>query len=244
MGAPRLSLILLAAAATSLLCGCRGTASSRPPIHLNPNMDNQKRCDPQEENDFFKDKRAMRPDVPGTVPVSTGPTDDVYLTGKQGDKFSEALPHDLTLDTAFLQRGQARYDIYCAPCHDVSGSGKGSVIQRAAAGGTTWQPPSFHDDRLRSLPVGQIFDLISHGVRTMPAYAAQVPVQDRWAIAAYVRALQRSQIATFQQVPEAVASQHGWTAPPPAPAADEAPAAATAPPGDGRHGKGRKPRNR
>ena len=197
--------LALALSGVALLAGCRGTTSTHPPIHLNPNMDQQSRFDPQEPNPFFEDGRAMRPPVPGTVPVPVGSTDVGFLTGKQGEAFLEALPQGTALDLALLQRGRQRYDIYCAPCHDLSGMGKGTVVARGML-----PPPSFHDARLRSLPVGQLFDVITHGVRNMPPYGPQIPPADRWAIAAYVRTLQRSRIATAAQVPPEVASEKGW----------------------------------
>ena len=193
-------------AALALLCGCRGTPSSQPPVHLNPNMDDQKRFDPQERNAFFADGRADRPEVPGTMAASTAPVDAVLETGKNGEEWSKTLPDGIGLDRALLDRGQQRCEIYCMPCHDAAGTGNGTVAQRAG----TWKPPSFHDDRLRALALGQIYDVITNGVRTMPPYAAQIPRQDRWAIATYVRALQRSHVATREQVPADVASQKGW----------------------------------
>ena len=102
------------------------------------------------------------------------------------------------VDTAFVKHGQGRYNIYCAPCHDYAGYGKGSVV---LAGGMV-PPPSYHDEYRRSLQVGDLFKSITDGVRTMPSYAHQIPVEDRWAIVAYVRALQRSQAAAEADVPE------------------------------------------
>lgn len=200
------SRIPLALAAIALISGCRGMTSGRPPIHLNPNMDDQKRFDPQERNPFFADGRAMRPPVQGTVPASTAPDDPLLATGRNGEDWLTSLPPSLTLDRALLERGQQRYDIYCMPCHDAAGTGNGTVARRAG----TWTPPSLHDDRLRALALGQIYDVVTNGVRTMPAYALQVPTEDRWAIAAYVRTLQRSRVATRDQVPADVAAQKGW----------------------------------
>ena len=196
----------LALVSLGSLTGCRGTTSEQPPIHLNPNMDNQKRFDPQERNPLFADGRSMRPDVSGTMPASTATPDPVFETGKVGDQFTATLPVGIVLDRALLERGQQRYDVYCTPCHDSTGSGKGSVSQRAG----TWQPPSFHDDRLRAQPDGYFYDVMTNGIRTMPSYAAQIPKEDRWAVAAYVRTLQRSFHATKDQVPADVATQRGW----------------------------------
>ena len=149
----------------------------------------------------------MRPAVPGTVPATTTPDDPILATGKDGDQWVTTLPASLNLDRALLERGQERYEIFCTPCHDAAGTGKGTVAQRAG----TWQPPTLHDDRLRSLALGQLYDVVANGIRTMPAYAPQVPIEDRWAIAVYVRTLQRSRLATRDQVPADVAAQKGWS---------------------------------
>ena len=194
------ALVLLA------LAGCRGMTSHQPPIHLNPNMDQQKRFDPEEPNAFFPDGRADRTPPEGTMPTTSAPGDPVFETGKSGEAWSETLPAQLALDRAFLERGRGRFEIYCAPCHGAAGEGNGTVAARAGS----WKPPSFHDDRLRAMAVGQIYDIATHGVRTMPAYATQVPAADRWAIAAYVRVLQRSHVGTREQVPADVATQKGW----------------------------------
>lgn len=206
MSRRRAPLALAAAAASLALAGCRGTPSSRPPIHLNENMDQQQRLDPQEPSPLFPDGRAMRPRVEGTVPVAGwGADDERALTGKDGEQFAMDLPKAVTLDRAFLERGRGRYDIYCAPCHGAAGEGNGTVVARGMA-----PPPSFHDDRLRAAALGQLYDVITNGVRNMPPYAAQIPPDDRWAVAAYVRVLQRSHMAGLEQVPADVASQKGW----------------------------------
>jgi mono/diheme cytochrome c family protein len=210
----RAALPLAATAAALILAGCRGMVSDKPPIHLNNNMDQQQRKDPQEESALFADGRAMRPRVDGTVPArlsdlsnadAAGSEDPVMTTGRSGDAFSETLPAGLTLDAAFLERGRQRFNIYCMPCHGGTGEGNGTVIARGMA-----PPPSFHDDRIRAFPLGQFYDVITHGVRNMPSYASQVPPADRWAIASYVRVLQRSRMATIDQVPADVAARKGW----------------------------------
>jgi mono/diheme cytochrome c family protein len=202
------NVVTLAALATVLaLGGCRGMKSNDPPIHLNQNMDDQQRRDPQEASALFPDGRVMRPRVAGTVPFAAAPgaPDPLLSTGKSGEAFSETLPAGMTLDRAFLERGRQRFEISCAPCHAVTGEGNGSVIPRGMT-----PPPSFHDDRIRAFPVGQFYDVITNGIRTMPSYAAQIPPEDRWAIASYVRVLQRSRMATIDQVPADVAAQKGW----------------------------------
>lgn len=199
------SVLGLAAVMAAGLAGCRGMVSNQPPIHLNQNMDDQQRKDPQEASALFADGRIMRPRVPGTEPVPSWSTDPVTLTGKSGEAFLETLPAEITLDAAFLERGRQRYDIYCAPCHAVTGEGNGTVVARGMQA-----PPTLHDDRVRAFPIGQFYDVITNGVRNMPSYAPQVPPKDRWAIAAYVRVLQRSRMATIDQVPADVAAEKGW----------------------------------
>lgn len=197
--------VLLAVAVASL--GCRGMASRKPPVHLNPNMDAQAKYDPQEASTLFADGRAMRPWPEGTVPVGSL-RDDEHLHGGRGADggWATTLPEGMKLDRALLERGRERYEIYCTPCHDSAGTGMGPAVARGML-----QPPSFHDDRLRSLPVGQIQDVVANGIRNMPAYRAQVPVEDRWAIAAYVRALQLSRDRPIDDVPEPVRQAEGWT---------------------------------
>lgn len=180
--------------------GCRGGTSTEPPIlpiHVRQ-MVTQDKARPQRQNNFFADKRAMRPEVEGTVAISAPIENDAFFKGMDGGTFVTALPMKLTFE--LLQRGHERFDIYCSPCHDRTGSGNGIVVQRAA--GSIVKPPSYHEDRIRAMPVGEIFNTITNGIRTMPSYAYQVPVEDRWAIVAYIRALQRSQRTTLADVPE------------------------------------------
>ena len=185
-----------------LMIGCyRGSPSEDPPIHLNPNMDHQPKYKAQAESDFFKDGATMRMPVPGTVARGDLRADHVYYQGKNADGtlVNEA---PVRIDMDLLKRGQERYNIYCAPCHDRTGAGQGIVIKKGFL-----PPPSFHLDRLREAPDGHFFDVISNGIRNMPAYNHQVQVADRWAIVAYIRALQRSQNARKSDVPEELINQ-------------------------------------
>ena len=186
------------------LAGCRGDISEKPPIHINPNMDDQPRFDPQEVNLFFSDNRAMRPLVPGTVAREHFKPPTPFYTGRdeagayvlENPLFEEG---DETARLALMQRGQDRYQIYCAVCHDRTGSGRGLVMPPAIQGFPP--PPAFNDDRVRLMANGEIFNVITNGVRNMPSYRYQVNERDRWAIIAYLRALQRSQRTTFVTVP-------------------------------------------
>jgi hypothetical protein len=185
-----------------LLNGCfQGTPSENTPIHLNPNMDQQQKYLPFQKSNFFENGSGMRMPVLGTVARGQLREDDAYFTGKNEDgSFIKTNPLQITMSV--LKRGQQRYNIYCAPCHDQTGSGKGIVIKKGFL-----PPPSFHLDRIKVFPDGYYFDVITNGIRNMPSYKAQVPVDDRWAIVSYLRALQRSQSATINDVPEDIRSE-------------------------------------
>lgn len=191
-----LSLLLLVAAVALSGCG-RGQKSSKTPWHPNPNMDDQEKYQAQEHSKFYADGAAMRQPVEGTVPIGSVYTDTAYHTGKdsRGD-FVKKSPVALT--RALMERGRERYNIFCAPCHDRTGTSQGIVIKKGML-----PPPSLHDPRLVGETDGYLFDVMSNGIRNMPPYKYQIPVEDRWAIIAYVRALQRSQTATIDDVPEA-----------------------------------------
>lgn len=186
------------------ISGCRGSLSEDPPIHPNPNMDAQHRYDAQEPSDFFEDGRAMRPRVEGTIPFGQAKTDDHLHRGKIDGEWATTLPMEAT--QALVERGQQRYNIYCSPCHDESGSGDGIIVRRGML-----PPPSFHDERLRGEPVGHFYDVITNGIRNMKPYASQINTEDRWAIVAYVRALQLSQNASIDDIPSDVAAAEGWS---------------------------------
>ena len=177
--------------------GCRGDISSKPPIHIVPDMDYQQKFLPQAEisKDLFADGRAMRPMVEGAVAQGQERADDRYYKGEEDkDHYVAVAPVDMTHDR--LVRGQSRYNIYCAPCHDRTGGGKGVVIQRGYP-----VPVDLNSDRVRAMSDGEIFTAISKGVRNMPSYAAQIPTDDRWSIVGWVRVLNRSQYATVEDVP-------------------------------------------
>lgn len=176
----------------------QGAVSEDPPIHLNPNMDSQQRYDAMAESDFFVDGMVNRMPVEGTVARSEGYENLEYFFGMNADSvFVKNAP--VSFNETSLRRGQERYGIYCAPCHSRVGDGKGIIINRGFV-----PPPTFHDDKYRAYPDGQIFDIISNGFRNMPSYKHQIPVADRWAIVGYVRVLQRSQNARAEDVPPAI----------------------------------------
>ncbi len=183
--------------------------SDKPPIHPNLNMDFQERFDPQEANPFFEDNRSMRMPVPGTIARGMLRDDVVFYEGRtQAGAFVDRLPLPTTRE--LLSRGQSRYDIFCAPCHGGVGDGEGLIT----TGGYGYTPaPTYHSDRLREVADGYLYDTIANGVRTMPSYRHQVSPADRWAIVAYVRALQRSQYASPEDVPPGIRADVRSTAP-------------------------------
>jgi len=220
-------LFLMGAAAALVVLGCRGGVSADPPFHLIQNMDQQKRFEAQEKNPFFEDQRAMRLPAEGTVARRELREDDHLHRGKVNGAFAENMPNDesgeammiakpsgaddVAQNTRLLVRGKERYGIFCTPCHDAAGTGQGIVSLRATQDNEKApRPPSFHDERMLAMPIGQLYDVIANGARNMPSYAAQIPVRDRWAIAAYVRALQLSGRADLDQIPTERATEKRW----------------------------------
>ena len=200
-------LIVLAALALvpfALVARARATRSTQPRLHVVQDMDNQARFKSQQANPWFADGRAMRPPVEGTVARGALRLDDAYFRGTSGGGYVDGFPAPAELTRETLERGRERYDIYCAPCHGLAGYGDGIVAKRAdRLQQGTWIPPaSLHVEPALTRPTGHLFNTISNGIRSMPAYGAQLSVEDRWAVVAYVRALQRSQRARIEDVPE------------------------------------------
>lgn len=157
-------------------------------------MHDQAKYEPLEASVIFADGKASRPLVEGTVARGHLRSDKVYYTGIGADgQFVDALP--MAMDLALLERGQSRFDVFCSPCHGRRGDGKGMIVQRGFK-----QPTSFHDPRLRGTALGQFYDVMTNGFGEMSNYASQIPPEDRWAIAAYVRALQLSRNAPADQL--------------------------------------------
>jgi mono/diheme cytochrome c family protein len=196
-------LVVLSWVPLALIMRARVTTSPQPRIHVIPDMDNQPKFKAQSRNPVFADRRAMRPPVAGAVARGATLGEPALTSGKNGENWVMSVP------IKALQRGRERYEIYCSPCHGLAGFGDGMVARRAdelLEG--TWTPPtSFHTDLIRERPAGHLFNTISNGIRNMPAYGPQIPVGDRWAIVAYVRALQRSQNATVDDVPPDIRAQ-------------------------------------
>lgn len=186
-----------------LLIGCNGQPDinrtfTQSPIHPQMNMDQQDRFEVNEKNRFFADSSANRMPVEGTVSRGNLKANVALYEGKNSDgSFVSDIPMKLTKD--FLNRGRDRYEVFCTPCHGGSGDGNGIIM----VGKYGYVPaPTYHDDRLRNVPDGEIYSAIANGIRNMPSYASQIPVEDRWAIVGYVRALQKSQNAPKELLEE------------------------------------------
>lgn len=170
-------------------------ASALLGVGCRQDMHDQPKHKPLAASDFYKlDHRSARAPVAGTVARGRLQDDSPYFTGKDGDLPTDALPMAVTPE--LLRRGRVRFQTFCAPCHGQTGRGDGMIVQRGFK-----MPPSLHVERLRAARVGYFYDVITHGFGAMSDYASQVPVADRWAIVAYVRALQLSQHATLADVP-------------------------------------------
>jgi hypothetical protein len=177
-------------AALAVMSGCRID------MHVQPKVL------PLTHSDFFEDGRGSRSLAPGTI-ARGQLKDDTYLyTGMINGKPGDMMPFPATREV--LERGRQRFNIYCSPCHSTIGDGNGMIVQRGFR-----HPPSFHSPTLRQAPLGHFYDVMSNGFGVMPDYSAQVPTNDRWAIAAYIRVLQLSQNATAGDMPPAETTPTG-----------------------------------
>jgi mono/diheme cytochrome c family protein len=191
------ALVILAVASLvpfAFFAKARYATSSSPRIHAIGDMDWQPKYKAQRENPIFADGRADRIPDPGTVAVGELHEDDHFYRGKLNDTWARTFPPSLKLDEQLMARGKERFGIYCAPCHGLTGEGDGMIARRAESlqQGTWVAPTNVTQEHLRQMPVGELFNTITHGVRNMPAYASQIAPADRWAIVLYLRALQRS----------------------------------------------------
>lgn len=155
------------------------------------------RIKPLEKSDFFADSRSARVPPEGTVARGELREDEALFAGKSGGKLLTVLP--LSIGKAEMARGREMYEVYCSVCHGHVGMGNGMIVQRGYR-----RPPSLHDERLRSSPVGHFFDVMTNGSGVMPSYRTMIGPRDRWKIVAYIRALQLSQHARIQDVPAAI----------------------------------------
>jgi hypothetical protein len=184
---PSLNALVAAVSAAGVLGGALG---------CNQMMNDEPRYKPLAASDFFANGQSGRPQVAGTIPHGHLHLDQAFYTGRSNGSPVDSFPISVTRD--LLARGQQRFDIFCSPCHGRVGNGDGMVVKRGFHA-----PPSYHIDRLRAAPVGHFFDVMTNGFGAMPSYASRVPPADRWAIAAYIRALQLSQLASLADVPDA-----------------------------------------
>lgn len=177
-------LLILTLSFSLLSLGCR------------QDMYNQPKAKPLSEDHFFPNDTSARPLPPHTIPQGYGDKGDAFHTGLVDGKLLIGLPPSVKLTRQLLQRGQERFNIYCAVCHGLTGDGNGEIVRRGFPA-----PPSYHVDRLRNAPLGHFYDVITNGYGVMYSYASRVEPDDRWAIAAYLRALQLSHDAQLNDVP-------------------------------------------
>jgi mono/diheme cytochrome c family protein len=187
-GSGRVALVVVGL----LLIGCRQKMAVQP------------KYDPYEPSDFFADGMSARPRIPGTVARGELPVGGFLTTGKIDGQDGDGFPFPITMEV--IDRGEERFNIYCSECHGMVGDGNGMIPARGYR-----RPPSYHTDTLRVAKSGHFFDVITNGFGAMPSYAAQVPVNDRWAIIAYIRALQLSQHATINDLPPELRAKLGGT---------------------------------
>ncbi len=192
-----LTLYILAIVTLIGVAGFRGEISRKPPIEVFPDMDRQMKLRPQEPNVTFGNSRSSQPYVEGTIfrgmPYQDVPTNTGRISGSTN--WVETAP--VVFTDELMARGQQRYNIHCLPCHGATGDGKGITSKYGMVA-----VANFHDARLVSMTDGEIFNTITHGKGLMGSYGANIKIGDRWAIIGYVRALQRSRLATLDEVPE------------------------------------------
>lgn len=208
--------------------------SAEPRVSLIPDMDNQSKVKTQRASPLFADGRGMRKAPEGTVAREDLVGDPHLRDGRVGGDWATTFPFAVT--DSVVARGRGRFGIFCAPCHGLAGDGDGIVARRASAlMEGTWVPPAnLTDQTVRSRPVGHIYNTIRHGIRKMPPYGPQIPVRDRWAIVAYVRALQIAQAGSPDELTAQEREALGPPPPPPAAADTTAQATTPAPAPDGK----------
>lgn len=180
----RLLALTVVTALAALLAGCHTDMWHQPKLKA------------QSENRFFPDGKTDRIPVANTVAVGNLRSEEVFYTGKQNNQPVSQMPMPVTLE--LLKRGQQQYNVFCSPCHGKSGDGQGIIAQRGLA--LRRQPASYHTDRLRAMPIGHFYDVITNGFGVMYSYASRIPPEDRWAIAAYIRVLQQSQYTRVNEL--------------------------------------------
>jgi mono/diheme cytochrome c family protein len=176
--------------------GCARQTTRNAPIYIFPDMDRQGRYDPQTERPVFSDRRASRVPVAGTVAVGMLKDDEAFHTGLlPNNQYVGRNP--LEIDMELLKLGQRRFNTYCSPCHDRTGQGRGVVGRRVM-----WIPTNLHEEKVKAFNDGELFHVMSNGRRSMPPYKYQITEHERWAVVAYIRALQRTTSSTPEDVPQ------------------------------------------
>lgn len=193
------ALLALLIVSVIAIAGFRGGMSRRPPLEIFPDMDRQLKVRPQSASAFFPDGLASRRPVDGTISRGSLYQDTPFNTGRETGSTNWVENMPVIMTASLMERGRERYQIYCLPCHAAAGDGNGITTKYGML-----RTGNFHDPRLVRMTDGEIFHVITYGRNLMPAYAAQVDIPDRWAIIAYVRALQRSQLSAAEDVPEQV----------------------------------------
>ncbi|MGI9013726.1 MAG: c-type cytochrome [Phycisphaerales bacterium] len=202
-----LILILLAMFPPLVVALKRSRPTDLPPLHPIQDMDNQVRLRAQHEFEFFADGRAMRAHPAGTVARGGLRVDDHFYRGLVDGQWATSFPEQATMSDALLARGQERFNIYCSPCHGESGNGLGMVAVRAATlleqgEAPTWVAPKpVFDPETLKRPIGELFNIVTHGINTMSGYGGQIPEADRWAIVAWVKVLQQAGVGSWDDVP-------------------------------------------
>jgi mono/diheme cytochrome c family protein len=194
--------VLLVVAVLSIF-GLRGTPFKSPPVEIFSDMDRQPKYKPQSESSFFADGRTDRPVPANTIPRKGYIADTHLATGKSDSgEFASGFPIEVTSE--LMARGRDRYQIFCTPCHGALGDGNGITRQYGMVA-----TASYHDDRVREMSEGEIYNTITNGKKTMGRYGDKMSVEDRWAVVAYLRALQRTNQGTVDDVPPANRSELG-----------------------------------
>ena len=192
-------ILLLVVVSVVSVAGFRGSDSRRPPMEIFPDMKRQPRLRPQKPNPFFADHRSSRLPVPGTI-ARGSPFEDIPVnTGRVPGTTNWVETNPLPVTAELLARGHERFIIYCSRCHSEVGDGNGITTKFGML-----RAGNFHDPRIIRMADGEIFNTVTAGKNQMPSYASQVTVTDRWAVIAYIRALQRSRLGTLDDVPEEI----------------------------------------
>lgn len=190
-----ITLTLIIAAVVSI-AGFRGTMSRKPPLEVFPDMKRQPKLRPQKVSAFFGDQRTSRLPVAGMIAANALLPETPLASGRVLGTTNFVETNPLPITAELLDRGRKRYTIYCSPCHSPAGDGNGVITKYGML-----RAGNYHDPRIVRLPDGEIFNTVTHGKNQMPSYASQVSAEDRWAIIAYIRALERTRLSTLADVP-------------------------------------------